>query len=169
MSYLIVADLHGSRRGVELLEQAVAREKPDVILLLGDVLRGAGDEDSGYVCLKLTTLPIGFLPVKGNCDYTSDRYSLNMDLPISRVITAYGYEIHMQHYPYASSLCGKKIFLYGHTHRKTLYKNGDGGILCCPGSIALPRDGSASYAILDPSGIRLISALDGQTIESVSL
>ena len=169
MSYLIVADLHGSRRGMNLLEEAVAREKPDVILLLGDILRGSGDEDSGYVSLKLTSLPIGFLPIKGNCDYPSDRYSLNMDLPISRVIPAYGFEIHMQHYPFASSLYGKKIFLHGHTHRKILYKNEDGGILCCPGSIALPRDGSASYGVLDPSGIRLMSALDGTILDSVSL
>ena len=154
---------------MDALEEAVTREKPDTILLLGDILRGAADEDSSYVAMRLLSLPVGFLPIKGNCDYTSDRYSLNMDLPVSRVLYLYGYEIHMQHYPYATSLYGKKIFLHGHTHRKLLYKNFDGGILCCPGSIALPRDGVASYAFLDPSGIRLVSAKDGKTIEQVSL
>lgn len=164
--HLIVADLHGSVSAAEALKQIVAEKRPEAILLLGDILRGAGDEDNYHVANVLKALPCGLIAVKGNCDYMSDRYALNHDLPLERTIDLYGWRIHMQHYPYATTLTPRSIFLYGHTHRKELASS-NGGVICNPGSIALPRDGSRSYGEIDQHGIRLISLEDNSVIAEV--
>jgi putative phosphoesterase len=164
--HLIVADLHGSVSAAEALKQIVAEKRPEAILLLGDILRGAGDEDNYHVANVLKALPCGLIAVKGNCDYMSDRYALNHDLPLERTIDLYGWRIHMQHYPYACSLSPYSIFLYGHTHRKELASS-NGGIICNPGSLSYPRDGSRSFAELDQNGIRLILAEDGSVISEI--
>ena len=164
--HFIVSDLHGSTSGMDLLESFVLDKRPEAILLLGDILRGASDEDNYYVANKLKSLPCGLVCVKGNCDFMSDRYALNHDLPIDRVLDLYGWRIHMQHYSYACSLSPYSIFLYGHTHRKELASS-NGGIICNPGSLSYPRDGSRSFAELDQTGIRLILAEDGSVISEI--
>ncbi|MCR5490614.1 MAG: YfcE family phosphodiesterase [Bacilli bacterium] len=166
MSHLIVADLHGSVSAAAKLESIVNERKPECILLLGDILRGAPDEDNYRVANILNSLPCGFIAVKGNCDYMSDRYALNHDLPIDRALNLYGWQIHMQHYPYATTPSPRSIYLYGHTHRKELWAV-NGGVICNPGSIALPRDGVPSYAELDQKGIRLLDANTSEIIKEI--
>lgn len=169
MKYLIVSDIHGSSRGCECLKNALFRENPDCLLLLGDLLHGSYDGDEVGVAKLIRDFDKGVLTVSGNCDDPySDGQTLGIELPNERVFNFRGYEVHMQHRPFYLSYSGKVILLNGHTHRKALYAEGE-AVHCNPGSIALPRDESASYATMDESGIELHDAENGLIIDKILL
>ena len=127
-------------------------EESDFVFFLGDGARGIGD----------LALHKGFYGVKGNCDFDSDGYRVGALLQEGLDITLFGKAFHLSHKP--PTRLGYQGYLFGHTHHKTLYQDG-GAIYCNPGSIALPRDGKESFALMDESGIRLIDASDLQVIE----
>ncbi len=169
MKYLIVSDIHGSSRGCECLKNALFRENPDCLLLLGDLLHGSYDEDESGVAKLIRNCNKGVLAVAGNCDDPyCDGQTLGIELPDERVMNFCGYEVHLQHRPFYRSYSGKAILLHGHTHRKVLYAEGE-TIHCNPGSIALPRDEAASYATMDESGIELHDAENGLIIDKIPL
>ena len=167
MKYLIVSDIHGSEIGGIRLKEALPREKPDCLILLGDLLHGSYDSDPSFIIGILKMLPIGILGVCGNCDDPyGDSEALGIELPDTRELSFQGHKVYLQHRPFCSSFEKGSILLNGHTHRKTLYEEED-VIHCNPGSIALPRDDSPSYAILDENGIALVNAMNGLPVSKL--
>ncbi len=157
MTYLVISDLHGSKHGLELLKQAIFAQKPDVLLVLGDILFGAFDGDEGAVCRFFKTNAIPVLAVRGNCDYAFDGERLGFDLPESRSFRFAGQEFHLQHRPWCRAFGKNDVALWGHTHFKCLYREGE-TIYLNPGSIGRPRDEGPGYAIIDESGVTLYDA-----------
>ncbi len=169
MKYLIVSDIHGSEIGGLLLKDALAREKPDCLLLLGDLLHGAYDSDPDFIARTIAKPNIGVLAVAGNCDDPySDAEFLGVDLPEKRELTFNGWKVVLQHRPFLTSYNPGTILLNGHTHRKTLYKD-NGVIHCNPGSIALPRDDCPSYATINEEALELVNASNGLLIEKIMM
>ena len=169
VKYLIVSDIHGSEIGGIRLKEAISREKPDCLILLGDLLHGAYDPDPCFIIDILKTQSIGILAVCGNCDDPyGDSEALGIELPDTRELSFRGYEVHLQHRPFYANFEKGSILLNGHTHRKTLYEEG-GVIRCNPGSIALPRDDSPSYATMDENSIALVNAMNGLVISKTSI
>ena len=153
MTLLIASDSHGR---ADLLERAVRRVDPALLLFLGDGLR------------DLTALSERVLTraVCGNCDWTA-----RTDAPPVRVEEIAGYRIYMTH----GHLQGVKrsldaviqnaitaeadVLVYGHTHipfERTYPRGAKIGDTCaekpllviCPGSIGQPPDGHPSFATL---------------------
>ncbi len=169
MKYLIVSDIHGSEIGGIRLKEAISREKPGCLILLGDLLHGAYDPDPFFIIGILKMLSIGVLAVCGNCDDPyGDSEALGIELPDARELSFQGYKVHLQHRPFCSNFERNSILLNGHTHRKTLYEE-DGVIHCNPGSIALPRDDSPSYATMDENSIALVNAINGLVISKMPI
>ncbi len=169
MKYLIVSDIHGSEIGGIRLKEAISREKPDCLILLGDLLHGAYDPDPFFIIGILKMLSVGVLAVCGNCDDPyGDSEALGIELPDARELSFQGYKVHLQHRPFCSNFERNSILLNGHTHRKTLYEE-DGVIHCNPGSIALPRDDSPSYATMDENSITLVNAINGLVISKMPI
>ena len=164
MKYLIFSDLHGSLRGLAALEEAVATHRPDVLLCLGDILYGAGDQDANKCAEGLKNIGVPILAVRGNCDYRDDKELLGFDLPDGRSLARGMHEIHMSHRPLSLAFPPGDIVMNGHTHFKVLYKE-NGVLRLNPGSIALPRDRYASYAIIDEVGAYLYNADDGSLLQ----
>lgn len=162
MLFLVFSDLHGSLSGLDRLKRAIEAFSPDALIDLGDSFRGAFDSDSSAVAEFLSSSAAPTIFIKGNCDFDSDEYRVGAMLQEGLDITLFGKAFHLSHKP--PTRLGYQGYLFGHTHRKTLYQDG-GAIYCNPGSIALPRDGSESFALMDESGIRLIDASDLQVIE----
>ena len=162
MLFLLFSDLHGSLSGLDRLKRAIEAFSPDALIDLGDSFRGAFDSDSSSVAEFLSSSIAPTIFIKGNCDFDSDGYRVGALLQESLDVTLFGKAFHLSHKP--PTRLGYQGYLFGHTHRKTLYQDG-GAVYCNPGSIALPRDGSESFALVDESGIRLIDASDLQLIE----
>ena len=170
MRYLIFSDIHGSVSGVNRLIDIVKKEKPDCVILLGDILHGGYDEDDYYVCQQLKLLPCGVLAVRGNCDYSSDERLLGFSLPLTRNIPFKNglHTIYLMHRPPMISIPIGDVVMHGHTHRKMLTKE-EGVIYFNPGSISLPRDDGPGYGILENDKLILMDALRGTSIQEMDI
>ncbi|MBQ7250029.1 MAG: YfcE family phosphodiesterase [Bacilli bacterium] len=167
MTYLVVSDLHGSSRGLDLLKTAILMQKPDVLIVLGDILFGAFDGDEGACCRFFKGLTIPVMAVKGNCDYSSDGESLGFALPLSREFVFADRTFHLQHHPWYTRFQKGDVALWGHTHFKCLYE--EAGVLYLnPGSIGKPRDDGPGYAIINETGIVLFDAAKLTPIKRLS-
>lgn len=155
-------------RGIKALRQAVAFERPDLIYCLGDILYGAGDQDACAAAKALKDLGVPILAVRGNCDYAEDENELGFPLPLARSIERGNHEIHLCHRPLNIAFPAGDFVMNGHTHYKALYRD-SGVVYLNPGSIALPRDGVASYATMDETCIRLCSASEGREIQRLDI
>ncbi len=135
MKIVVISDTHGDF--YELKRVAMVENGASLYLHAGDVEAFGGEDISPFAA------------VKGNCDYSFSSF-----LKEYWALTPYG-KLYMRHYPAfdkdeLNELYDKgvKIFIHGHTHIKENKKYRDMYILC-PGSLTRPRDGSASYMVLD--------------------
>ena len=154
MRYFVFSDLHGSASALKKALALPSFQKADRILLLGDILRGGYEGASSECAALLKENKDRILAVRGNCDDESDAETLGFPLPEFRGFSLGMHRVHLSHRPQVFSFPPGDIVMNGHTHRKTLYRDA-GVIYVNPGSIAYPRDGVASYAVMDENGIRL--------------
>lgn len=168
MDYLVFSDLHGSTKGLELLKEAIARHKPNVVICLGDILYGAYDGDAVACSKYLSEVGVPVLAVKGNCDYDHDEYALGFPLPDQRSFFHAGHRFRLSHAQEYGIFEAGDVILSGHTHRKTLYQVGD-NVYFNPGSIGHPRDGVYSYGLIDGKRLALIDAETGMEISALEL
>ena len=148
MKIIVMSDSHGSMFNVRALFSM--HPDADMYLHLGDGCENFAD----YCCQK----GMPYAAVKGNCDFYSGA-------PSKEVVTVDGKRIFMSH----GHLYGVKrsteeiinagreedadIILFGHTHEPLCeyIDPGDGGkplYLINPGSIAQPRSGNPTYALI---------------------
>ena len=162
MKIFVFSDLHGSISSLRKVLSIWAQDPPDRIILLGDILNG-GYEGGGFVCAReLKKYSDKIIAVRGNCDREEDERLLGVSLPDRRDISIFGRSAHLGHRPIWSAFPEGDLVFTGHTHVKTLYEE-MGVIYLNPGSIAYPRDSSASYAWITERGIGLYR-LDDQTL-----
>ena len=172
MKIMIASDIHGSTKYCREMMEAFGRERPDRLLLLGDILyhgprNGLPEEyDPKEVITMLNGIRDRILCVRGNCDTEIDQMVL--DFPImaeycilyldeagkkhGRMIFAtHGHHFHKDALP---PMQQGDILLHGHTHvpaweevpagkdKTVWYMN--------PGSVSLPKSGSRhGYMMLE--------------------
>lgn len=156
LKILAFADSHGYNT---TMVYVIDREKPDVVLHLGDHA-----EDAAEVARIFSGLTV--LGVRGNNDF-------DLDVPLFCVTTLGGVRMYLTHghRERAHSGCdmiaqrareeGCGLAFFGHTHRVQVEWNA-GVLVCNPGSISLPRGGPASYARLtvENGSAQLLEILD---------
>lgn len=170
MKLMIASDLHGSAYYTRLLLEAMDREQPDRLLLLGDLLYHGPRNDlpreyaPKKVIEMLNARKSQILCVRGNCEAEVDQMVLEFPvLSEFGVVFADGLTIYMLH--------GHKnldipvmpgdILLCGHTHVPAVRKDGDHYDVN-PGSVSIPKEGSChGYMILENRQLRHIS-LEGE-------
>ena len=167
MKAVAVSDLHGSPAGGRRLARILKEENPDVLLILGDILGGGYGEE---IIQAVKGFKGRTFAVRGNCDDGSEWQVLGLDdLPYNLGWSFEGHDVHMQHKPfYALSFPAGDILLFGHTHFKCLYKE-HGVTYCNPGSLSLPRDECASYAVFEDGSITLKHGDDSSIITKLEL
>ncbi|WFR55478.1 phosphodiesterase [Anaerocolumna sp. AGMB13025] len=161
MKLMIASDIHGSAYYCSKLMEAFYREKPDKLLLLGDLLyhgpRNAlpKEYDPGKVIEMLNNIKEEILCVRGNCDTEVDQMVLEFPIMAeyaifyleNRMIFAtHGHKFNPVDRP---MLKKGDILLNGHTHipkcdrmEEFIYMN--------PGSVSIPKENSAhSYMIVE--------------------
>lgn len=151
MKALIFADIHGSLDAAHFIVKEIERQRPDAVILLGDLLYHGPRNvippsyDPRGVAELLNTYASSIIAVQGNCDSEVDMSLLNF--PIASDFTwliSDGLRIFITHGHHNSAtnlppLHEGDIFLFGHTHIPLAESTGD-YYLCNPGSITLPKD-----------------------------
>ncbi len=148
MRVIVISDTH---RDFRTLRRIVDKHRGEagLFLHLGDGAREIDDLLALYPGLPLEA-------VRGNCDFAS-RW------PVTHVTLAEDVKIFLCHgYTFRSvdeitaqaRNNGCRIALYGHTHRGETHYD-EGIYVMNPGSPSCPRNGRASYGVIDvtPSGI----------------
>ncbi len=172
MKYLVISDIHGINEYMSEFESIVSREKPDKIILLGDLLfHGYGyDSDNFIVAETLNLYKDKIIGIRGNNDISYDELSLEFPLDdyIKMVIKdkvfifTHGHIYNEYNMPFKAD-----YLVMGHTHKCGIKRIGD-LVIANPGSISLPRGGTPhSYMIIDD--IITIKDIDGKVIEEVSI
>lgn len=175
MRFFIASDIHGSATWCRRFIDAVERECPDRILLLGDILYHGPRNNlpDGYnpkeVIAMLNPLAQRIVAVRGNCDAEVDQmvldfpcmadYTTIFDTPEKEAASAArtlflthghvlgpGIDGAIENLP---NIPASSALLYGHTHKKVNGPCAQNPALWLfnPGSLSLPKDGSHSYGV----------------------
>ena len=173
MKYFIASDIHGSAYYCERMLEAYRREGATRLILLGDILYHGPRNDlprdyaPKRVIEMLNAIKSEILCVRGNCDTEVDQMVLSFPILAEYALIAVGshtvFVTHGHTYNLASlpPLMAGDVLLHGHTHVPAC--EGRGGITYLnPGSVSIPKDGSAnSYMILE-DGIFTAKTLAGE-------
>ena len=180
MKLLIASDIHGSAHFCGKLIQAIGREAPDRVLLLGDLLYHGPRNDLPLdyapkeVISMLNELTPAPLCVRGNCEAEVDQMVLSfpvladyawLDTNGIRIFATHGHH-HGETNP--PPLGRGDVLLCGHTHIPAWKELEDFHYLN-PGSVSIPKEGSVhSYLILEGRTFQWKS-LDGEIYHTLTL
>lgn len=161
MKFLIASDIHGSAYFCNLLLNAINVEKPDKVLLLGDILYHGPRNDlpkdyaPKQVIAMLNPLKDMLLCVRGNCDAEVDQMVL--DFPIMADYntieledrTLYLSHGHIYSKDKLPTMENGDILLGGHTHVPEIVDI-EGKIYMNCGSVSIPKENSPhSYMVFE--------------------
>ena len=162
MKWMIASDLHGSYYYAKQMCAALEREQADRLLLLGDLLYHGPRNDlpkdyaPKQVIELLNGLRTRLVCVRGNCDAEVDQMVLQFPiladyavLPVGErlVYATHGHVFNLQHLP---PLAPGDILLHGHTHVPAWTEFGTRNLYLNPGSLSIPKEGSAhGYMVLE--------------------
>lgn len=154
MDILVFSDIHGSLPVARRMAELIARQNPDLVVLLGDMLYHGPRNPlpdgyaPGTVAGELAPFAGRIIAVKGNCDSEVDEMVLPFPLsPLFvwivdnglRICATHGHRFGPCHLP---PLEPGNVLLSGHTHVPKAETSPAGIHLCNPGSLALPKEGS---------------------------
>lgn len=162
MKWMIASDIHGSARYCREMLEAFEREGADRLLLLGDLLYHGPRNDlpdeyaPKEVIALLNAQREKILCVRGNCEAEVDQMVLSFPvmadyaiLPAEErlIYLTHGHIYNLSHLP---PLCPGDVLLHGHTHIPAWEPFGEGSFYLNPGSVSIPKNGSAhSYMTFD--------------------
>ncbi len=147
MKILVFSDSHGVRRE---MADAVERERPDMIIHLGDFI-------ADFKALRELFPETEAYGVRGNCDLRSlmgrDAEKMLITAGGKKILIAhghqYGVKLGLERFFFAAMEAGADIALFGHTHMPYIGKAG-GAVVMNPGSIG--RSPAPSYGLISVDG-----------------
>ena len=170
MKLVIASDIHGAADACARLMSAIESEGPDRVVLLGDLLYHGPRNDlpADYAPKRVIEMLISIadrvIATRGNCEAEVDQMVLgfpcmadhNVLLDEASGTTLFlthghvygpGYHNSVDRWP---ALPKNSAIVYGHTHIKVSEKNDEHGAwVFNPGSVGIPKDGSASYGVYE--------------------
>lgn len=162
MKFMIASDLHGSAYYCRKLLEAFETEKPNRLLLLGDILYHGPRNDlpreyaPKEVIAMLNPLKEKILCVRGNCDTEVDQMVLEFPILADYCILSVGKRLiyathgHRYHLKSLPPLQKGDILLHGHTHIPAWESFGHDNFYLNPGSVSIPKEQSQpGYMILE--------------------
>ncbi len=161
MKLMIASDIHGSSFYCREMLDAFDREQSDKLLLLGDILYHGPRNDLPKDYAPKTVISLlnerkeKLLCVRGNCDTEVDQMVLQFPIMAdyaifyagNRMIYAtHGHNFNRESLPPMQS---GDILLHGHTHIPAWEPFGGQNLYLNPGSVSIPKEGSAhGYMVL---------------------
>lgn len=175
MKLFVISDIHGSKSSLEAAFAAFDGEGADWMAILGDYLNHGPRNPlpEGYdpqACAELLNSRRDLIvPVRGNCDSEVDQMLLGFPMMSEyatviaqgrRIFLAHGHLLSPERLP---PLPAGSVFLSGHTHLPLLEKRG-GIVVMNPGSISLPKGGSAKGYGLVVEGAAELKTIEGRLL-----
>ena len=160
MKLIIASDIHGSAFWCRKLMDVIETEKPDKVILLGDLLYHGPRNDlprdyaPKQVIPMLSSIREKIIAVRGNCEAEVDQMVLPFPCMADYAqLLIDGKTFYLSHGHHASPdnlppLEAGDLFLSGHTHVK-LDEVRNGTRCLNPGSVSIPKDGSHSILIYE--------------------
>lgn len=155
MKYMIASDIHGSAYYCAEMLLAFEREKADRLLLLGDLLYHGPRNDlpRDYspkdVSALLNEKKSRLFCVHGNCDSEVDQMVLEFPILADYCLLPAGERLvvathgHVYNTAALPPMQRGDILLHGHTHVPAWDPFGEENLYLNPGSVSIPKDGSA--------------------------
>lgn len=174
MKYLVISDIHGSGYYANKINEIYEKEKPDKIILLGDLYyHGPRNRlTDGYNPMEVAKILNKYkdiiLCTRGNCDAEVDEMIsdfklqpyIETEMNGKHVFISHGHVYNIDNIPNKEI----EIMFYGHFHTGFI-KEENGIIFANPGSISLPKNNTEhSYIIFEENKITL-KDVDGNIIE----
>lgn len=182
MRLFFFSDVHGCPESLALFLDHVKTQKPDLLLLLGDVLYHGPrnplkpDYAPQQVATLLNPFKEKLVAVRGNCDSEVDQMLL--DFPIMSdysTVVADGHRFFLTHGHHWNPqqpppLGSGDVLASGHTHIPMLQEIAAGLIAFNPGSISLPKGGyPASYGVYENETLRVLELESEKTLKELTL
>lgn len=173
MKLLIASDIHGSAYYCRELLEAYRKEEADKLILLGDILYHGPRNDlpeeyaPKEVIAMLNPMKQEILCVRGNCDTEVDQMVLEFPILADygflyekgrMIFLTHGHVFHENHLPMLNK---GDILLHGHTHVPVCREHED-YIYMNPGSVSIPKEGSAHSYMIYEDGTFTWKSLDGE-------
>ena len=162
MKLLIASDIHGSAFWCRRLCDLIETERPDRLILLGDLLYHGPRNDlprdyaPKEVIPMLNGLKNKLCCVRGNCEAEVDQMVLDLPVMADYCILPAGEKLiyathgHIYNGKNPPPLAEGDILLHGHTHVPAWTEFGQGNVYLNPGSLSIPKENSPhSYMILE--------------------
>ncbi len=166
MKLVIASDIHGSAFWCGKLMELLEQEKPDKLVLLGDLLYHGPRNDLPRDYAPKQVIPMlsawqdKIICVRGNCEAEVDQMVLPFpcmaDCNILEGETPfYLTHGHLWNPEKLPALPEGAVFLFGHTHVKM--DQDVNGVRCLnPGSVSIPKDGSHSCLVYENGQFRFV-------------
>lgn len=176
MKLLIASDIHGSAYFCRQLLEAYEREGAEKLILLGDVLYHGPRNDlpKDYapkeVIAMLNARKEEILCVRGNCDTEVDQMVLEFPILADygflyergrMIFLTHGHVFNEKHLP---MLKDGDILLHGHTHVPVCREH-ETYVYMNPGSVSIPKEGSAHSYMTYEDGVFLWKNLEGEVYQ----
>lgn len=177
MKLMFVSDIHGSYYYLNKALEAYYNEKPDKLILLGDLLYHGPRNDLPKEYAPKKVIPVlndlknTIIAVRGNCDAEVDQMVLDfpmmadyatIDVDGHHFFLSHGHLFNEENLP---NLNEGDIFVYGHIHRPVA-KCENGIYIINPSSISLPKEGRNSYGIYEDDKF-IIKEFDNTIVKEI--
>ena len=174
MKLLIASDIHGSAYYCGKLLEAWKKEQPDKLLLLGDILYHGPRNDlpkdyaPKQVISMLNDIKEEILCVRGNCEAEVDQMVLEFPVLADYCILyekdhmIFATHGHIHNEKNVPPLKKGDILLHGHTHVPGVWEH-ENYVYINPGSVSIPKEGSAHSYLMLEDGVFRWKTLEGET------
>lgn len=175
MKLMFVSDIHGSEFYCKKALEAYKKEKPEKLILLGDLLYHGPrndlpkDYNPKSVIALLNERKEEVLCVRGNCDAEVDQMVLEFPILADYMIlylegrmvfVTHGHIYNKENLP---MLKKGDILLHGHTHVQAMEEN-EAYLYINPGSVSIPKENNQNSYMIYEEGVFIIKNLEGDEI-----
>lgn len=181
LNIMIASDIHGSEYYANKMIKAFESEKPDKLLLLGDILYHGPRNDlpkvynPKAVINLLNPLKEKILCVRGNCDSEVDQMVLEFPIMADYIIlesqghTIYATHGHKYNTESPIAMANGDILIHGHTHVPAWEEFGDNNIYLNPGSVSIPKENSKHGYMIFSDNVFMWKNFDGEIYHTLNM
>ncbi|MBR7177691.1 MAG: YfcE family phosphodiesterase [Clostridia bacterium] len=158
MKIFVFSDLHGHADAMQAVVGQIKQHNPNKVVFCGDLFGGWSAGSRQTIAEYFAQIDATLYLVRGNNDRYTDSVLLPTPIEDNAIMHHFGRTLFFTHgdlynkWRVPPVLRSGDVLVHGHTHIAG-YSKASGLTTISVGSVALPRDNTASYVILQQDGI----------------